>query len=133
MNDTYEYFISFMYIDEHGTTRLKNASANRTQPIISFSDIRELQEEIGYEPSNLTYLGEFYLSPGFCNEAIHLYLAEDLKYNPKDPDDDEFIEIIKVPVNNIKENFLSYIKDNSKMHDAKTLLGISLYLLSRKI
>ena len=95
--------------------------------------IRELQEEIGYEPSNLTYFGEFYLSPGFCNEAIHLYLAEDLKYNPKDPDDDEFIEIIKVPVNNIKENFLSYIKDNSKMHDAKTLLGISLYLLSKNI
>ena len=49
MNDTYEYFISFMYVDERGTTRLKNASANRTQPIVTFSDIRELQEELDKE------------------------------------------------------------------------------------
>lgn len=46
MNDTYEYFISFMYIDERGTTRLKNGSVTRQGPISSFDDIKEIQEDL---------------------------------------------------------------------------------------
>ena len=45
-NDIYEYFISFMYIDERGTTRLKNCSVTRQGPISSFEDIKELQKDI---------------------------------------------------------------------------------------
>ena len=46
MNDTYEYFISFMYIDERGATRLKNGSVTRQGPISSFNDIKEIQEDL---------------------------------------------------------------------------------------
>ena len=46
MNDTYEYFISFMYIDEHRTTRLKNGYVIRQGPISSFDDIKEIQEDL---------------------------------------------------------------------------------------
>lgn len=96
--------------------------------------IRELQEEIGYEPTKLTYYGEYYLSPGFCDESIYLFLAEGLKYNPKKPDEDEFIEIIKLPLSKIKEfmkNNMSSSEHNTKL-DAKTILGISLYLLNNQ-
>lgn len=90
---------------------------------------RELQEETGYEPRSLTFLGEYYLSPGFCDESIYLYLGEDLIYNPKNPDDDEFIEIIQIPLKDIHDNYFTYINDKNLKLDAKTILGITIYLL----
>ena len=90
--------------------------------------IRELQEEIGYEPKKLTFLGEYYLSPGFCDETIYLYIGEDLIYNPKNPDEDEFIEIIKYPIKDLQQNFWKIINNQNNKFDAKTMLGVSLYL-----
>ena len=40
--------------------------------------LRELSEETGLEAGELTYLGHIYASPGFCDEALHMYLARDL-------------------------------------------------------
>ena len=52
--------------------------------------IRELGEEVGLEPGELTELGVIYVSPGFCTEKLHLYLARTVKSVPVHPDEDEF-------------------------------------------
>ncbi|HEV2310452.1 MAG TPA: NUDIX hydrolase [Acidimicrobiia bacterium] len=44
---------------------------------------RELEEEIGRRPGQLTLLAEFYNSPGFCDEHSHLFCATDLERLPE--------------------------------------------------
>lgn len=84
---------------------------------------RELAEETGYSSTNITYLGGYYVSPGFTNELVHLYIAKNLFLDEKQCDEDEFIEIIKLPLNDV----LQLIKDH-QITDMKTVLLISLYL-----
>ena len=87
--------------------------------------LRELQEEIGYLPNKLHFICKYFLSPGYCDELIYLYYADDLVESNLPQDDDEFIEIIKIPLNEI-DNFISEnIKNN--FLDAKTILALSLY------
>ena len=59
--------------------------------------LRELEEEVGVTCGKLTYLGCLYLSPGFSSEVLHMYLAQDLKQGACHPDDDEFLEVERVP------------------------------------
>lgn len=80
---------------------------------------RELEEETGYRAVNWRYLYRFYTSPGFCTEQIHLYLAYDLTAHNQNPDQDEFIEVIKVPL----EEALQMAESN-KICDAKTIIGL---------
>ena len=79
--------------------------------------MRELEEETGYRSDNLTYLGKIVASPGFCDEYIHIYKAEDLY--PGDEtlgDEDEFIGLREIKVEDVK----GMIKDGS-IEDAKTI------------
>ena len=55
--------------------------------------IRELQEEVGITADEVIYLGGLYLSPGYSNEVLHLYLARGLHQGECHPDEDEFLEI----------------------------------------
>jgi ADP-ribose pyrophosphatase len=78
---------------------------------------RELEEETGYKSDRLTYLGKIVASPGFCDEYIHIYKAEDLY--PGDEtlgDEDEFIGLREIKVEDVK----GMIKDGS-IEDAKTI------------
>lgn len=84
--------------------------------------LRELQEETGYSSKSITFLGNYFLSPGYSNEEIHLYLCDDLYPSSKKGDDDEFIEISFLPINQIN-SFLQ----SSKCNDIKTALALSLY------
>ncbi len=90
--------------------------------------MRELAEETGYSSTNITYLGNYYASPGFTNELVHLYLAEDLFPKQLNPDEDEFIELIHLPLAEV----LSLIETN-QITDMKTVLLISLYLNLKNI
>jgi ADP-ribose pyrophosphatase len=66
--------------------------------------IRELEEETGYKAKKFTYLGKIVTSPGFCNEYIYLYKAEELyKGQTGLGDEDEFINIHEIKVNDIKD------------------------------
>ena len=87
--------------------------------------LRELQEEIGYLPNKLHFLGKYFLSPGYCDEVIYLYYADDLIPSNLPQDEDEFIEIVKLPLENIDEFILDNTKNNYM--DAKTILALSLY------
>jgi ADP-ribose pyrophosphatase len=58
---------------------------------------REVQEEIGYKPGKLVRLGAEYTAPGYTTEIIHLFLATELEAARLDADDDEFIEVVRLP------------------------------------
>lgn len=77
--------------------------------------LRELQEETGYEASYIEDLGEFYLSPGYSNEIIHLFFAKDLKYVGTNFDENEVIETFKISLDKMKDDL-----DNHLIKDIKT-------------
>ena len=91
--------------------------------------IRELEEETHLRANQIKHALTIYPTPGYCDEKIHLYYATDLEEisNPHQGDDDEFIEIIKLPL----DTALSYIQKD-KIKDAKTIIGIY-YALSQDI
>jgi len=62
---------------------------------------RELQEEIGYMARNMRSIGGFWASPGFCNEYLHAYTARDLIPSKLPADEDENIEIQRIPLSSI--------------------------------
>jgi ADP-ribose pyrophosphatase len=80
---------------------------------------RELQEEIGYLPGKVTRLGGFYAAPGYCTEYLHLFLAEDLQPSRLTAEDTDEIEIVRVPVGEIKG-----LIDSGKICDAKSIAGL---------
>lgn len=80
---------------------------------------RELIEETGYEGGKFTYLGTYYATPGYCEEKLTLYLAEDLKWVGQHLDDGEFLN-----VKTYKLNELYNMVMNNEIHDAKTAIAI---------
>ncbi|AYD40580.1 NUDIX hydrolase [Clostridium fermenticellae] len=78
---------------------------------------RELEEETGYKAGKLKYLGKIVTSPGFCDECIYLYKAQEL-YKGSDglQDEDEFINLRELNVKTVK----NMIKDGM-ITDAKTV------------
>ncbi|MEA1939815.1 MAG: NUDIX hydrolase [Candidatus Caldatribacteriota bacterium] len=85
---------------------------------------RELEEETGYYPRKIKKIITFFSTPGFCNEKLTLFLAEDLEKRNKNEDDDEFIQVKLIK----QSEALELVKKNA-IKDAKTIIGI-LYLVS---
>ena len=88
--------------------------------------LRELEEETGYYPRKIKRLITFFSTPGFCNEKLTLFLAEDLEKKNKNEDADEFIEVELIKPNEA----LKLVQENI-VKDAKTIIGI-LYFVSSK-
>ncbi len=85
---------------------------------------RELIEETGMRAETFVPLGWIYSSPGYTDEQIWLYLARDLVPSSKyDMDDDEVIEVVRVPVRDLE----TMIADG-RIVDAKTICLICRYL-----
>lgn len=59
---------------------------------------RELQEETGFKPGKLESLGGVFVAPGYTTEFIHLYLATELEESKLPQDEDEFVEVDKLPL-----------------------------------
>ncbi len=79
---------------------------------------RELMEETGCSAEKWISLGEVFTSPGFSTEKLHLYLATDLKNGNPCPDEDEFVELKIVKLNEL----LQMIEEN-KIYDGKTVIA----------
>jgi ADP-ribose diphosphatase len=58
---------------------------------------RELEEELGYRAGELQKIGEFFVAPGYCEEKIFVYLARKLEPGEQNLDDDEEIEVVRMP------------------------------------
>ncbi len=80
---------------------------------------RELEEETGYCANTWTSLGYVYTSPGYSDEKLYLYKAENLEFTHCHPDDGEILEPLEVEKNEV----LKMIKDG-KINDAKTLCAL---------
>lgn len=85
--------------------------------------IRELEEETGFTANKVKKLLEFYTTPGFSDEIMHIYLAEDLIEGNANPDEDEYIEIVEMSIEEVLEKIrLGEIKDG------KTIVAILTYV-----
>ena len=78
---------------------------------------RELAEEIGKGARNWRHLTTFYASPGFSDEAIHVYLATDLYDEHAEAEENERIEIETVPLAQLDDLI-------RRCQDSKTLVGL---------
>lgn len=87
---------------------------------------RELIEETGLIAGSLTLLNTVYPSPGYCNEKLYIYLAENLTLGEINPDEDEFIELVTIPL----MEALAMANDG-RIKDAKTIIAIYRYILDR--
>ena len=80
---------------------------------------RELKEETGAVANKYVSLGQLYPTPGYCGEIIHMYLATELSFGEQNPDDDEFLEVYKIPLEKAVEMVLS-----GELKDSKTQTAI---------
>ncbi|SCM80359.1 ADP-ribose pyrophosphatase [uncultured Sporomusa sp.] len=83
--------------------------------------LRELAEETGFVANKLHKLTSMYTTPGFSNEVIHLYLAEDLVESDQRPDEDEFIKTEQYTPEQIRQMIRS-----GEICDAKSLVALCL-------
>ena len=81
--------------------------------------IRELKEETGAEAEKFTFLGELYPTPGYCGEIIYMYAATNLTFGEAKLDDDEFLEVEKIPLERAVQMVM-----NDELKDAKTQAAI---------
>jgi len=81
--------------------------------------VRELEEEIGYQPKKLTFLSHIHPAIGFANEKMWLYLAEDLVKTKRNLDTDEFLELMPTKLDDALEMVW-----NGKITDVKTIIGL---------
>lgn len=84
---------------------------------------RELQEEAGVQAARLKRLSGFYVSPGYCSEFVHLYLATGLSTRTVRCDEDESIEIVRLPLAEAGALALS-----GAIEDGKSIVGLLLAL-----
>ena len=81
--------------------------------------LRELREETGATCKKLDFIGDFYSSPAILDERISMYMARGLDFGETDFDDDEYIEIEKIPVDELVRMICS-----GEITDAKTQAGV---------
>ena len=82
---------------------------------------RELEEELGVVSGRLEKLSEFFVSPGFCEEKMWVYLATELTETKQQLDEDEILAVVRIPFSQA----LSMIT-TGEIEDAKTIIGVML-------
>jgi len=82
---------------------------------------REIREETGMQADKLQKVGEFYLAPGYSSEFMVVFLATGLKDNPLDADDDEFLQVEKIPLKQAIQ-----MAEQGNIPDAKSLAALLL-------
>lgn len=92
--------------------------------------VRELSEETGFTADELVYLGGCCTSPGFSTEVLHIYLALGLHAGECHPDQDEFLNVEKIPLHELSRMVMA-----GEIDDAKTIVAVlkaEKYLAERK-
>jgi len=80
---------------------------------------RELIEETGLTADNIRHIGDFYPTVGFCDENLRLFVATGLKQHSANPDEDEFVDAIKMPFSEALDLVLK-----GEIKDGKTIAAI---------
>ncbi len=82
---------------------------------------RELREETGLTAEKWMHLTDIVTAPGFCDELISIYLATGLSDGEDEPDEDEFLNVVKMPLTELIE-----MAKRGEISDSKTLVGLLL-------
>ena len=83
----------------------------------------ELGEEVGYRAGRLIPAAEFFVSPGYCTERIHVFLGLDLEPVEAHPEASEEIERVELSLDEIRR-----MLDAGQFHDGKTIIGLRFLL-----
>lgn len=86
---------------------------------------RELREETGLSAERMTHLTTLLTTPGFCTEKIAVYLAQGLSQGDTHPDEDEFLGLVRLP---LEEAFEMVMR--GEICDGKTICGL---MMAREI
>lgn len=81
--------------------------------------VRELKEETGCKAEKLVSLGEMLPSPGYCKETLYTYLALNLIEGDMRLDEDEFLDVERIPLEKLVDMVMS-----GEITDGKTIVGI---------
>ena len=81
--------------------------------------LRELKEETGAEPETFLPLGKLLPAPGCYGETLHLFLAKGLKFSQQQLDPDEFLNVERVPFDEMVHRCV-----NGEIDDAKTVAAV---------
>ncbi|WIV10979.1 NUDIX hydrolase [Proteiniborus sp. MB09-C3] len=81
--------------------------------------IRELKEETGLYSENIEYILDYFSSPGFTNEKIHIFIASEVINGEATPEEDEYIDVVKINI----DEAINMIKDGT-IKDGKTIIGV---------
>ena len=87
--------------------------------------MRELREETGLSAERMTHLTTLLTTPGFCTEKIAVYLAQGLSQGDTHPDEDEFLGLVRLP---LEEAFEMVMR--GEICDGKTICGL---MMAREI
>jgi len=82
---------------------------------------RELEEEVGLVAGRMELLSEFHTTPGFCAERLWVFLATDLRETARRHEEDEIIEVVRMPF----ARALGMVA-SGEIDDAKTIIGLLL-------
>src|ERR1035437_711655 len=88
---------------------------------------REMIEETGYRAKRWTMLLKYFASPGFLGEWMQIYLARDIREGEAKLEEDENLEVFRMPLSEAMR-----MVAEGKIHDGKTLIGLSLYDAGRR-
>ena len=88
----------------------------------SVAAARELAEETGVVAKKWTLLFETYPSPGYTDEKIYIYLAQDGTHQTQRLDEGEFLDVVWLPLSNVKTMLQS-----GEIKDAKTIIALQAY------
>ena len=81
--------------------------------------VRELEEETGLRAGRMTLLTSLLTTPGFCTEKIAIYLAQDLTQGQTHPDEDEFLDLVRIPLDEAVARIM-----RGEIRDGKTICGL---------
>jgi ADP-ribose pyrophosphatase len=82
---------------------------------------REVREEIGMSAGQLKKVGEFFLAPGYSTEYMYVYLATELRSDPLEADEDEFLSVETLPVAEVYQ-----MAETGLIQDSKSLAALFL-------
>lgn len=89
---------------------------------------RELAEETGYTARSIKPLIDYWPTPAFANEVLHLYVAEGLRPGRMRTDEDEFLECVTLPFRKAVE-----LVRRGEIQDSKTVVGLLACAVLRRL
>ncbi len=105
----------FRYAMDQVLTEIPAGKLDSPQEDPRSAALRELREETGARAEELIFLGRFFPACAYSTEVIHMFLARKLTFGDRELDDDEFLNVFRMPLEELVAQVLA-----GQIPDAKT-------------